>query len=167
MRKALMDTDKVILFITVTLSVFGLFNLVTASSREAVTNLDQSIYYYFYKHLIILCGSLVASLIVINMPLKKYYKFIPIIFFVILGLNAFLVIQGQTTRGASNWIDLGFFNLQPSELAKPAMIICLSFMLEKFNKVLRSDKVGHLKYILILLSIGLPLILLVCLQKDL
>ena len=167
MRKALMDTDKVILFITVTLSLFGLFNLVTASSREAVTNLDQSIYYYFYKHLIILCGSLVASLIVINMPLKKYYKFIPIIFFVILGLNAFLVIQGQTTRGASNWIDLGFFNLQPSELAKPAMIICLSFMLEKFNKVLRSDKVGHLKYILILLSIGLPLILLVCLQKDL
>lgn len=167
MRKAIMDTDKVILFITIILSLFGLFNIVTASSREAVINMDQSIYYYFYRHLIILIVALIGSLIVINYPLKRYYRWVPIMFFIIIGLNSFLVIEGQTTRGASNWIPLGFFNLQPSEVAKPVLIICLSYMLEKFNKVLSSDKVSHLKYLVILLAIGLPLILLVCLQKDL
>ena len=167
MRKVIRDSDKIILFITIVLSLFGLFNIVTASSREAVINLDKSIYYYFYRHLIILIVSLVISIIVMNMPLKKYYKFIPILYFMILGLNIFLIVQGSTTRGASNWIDLGFFNLQPSEIAKPIMIIALAFYLEKFNKVLVSNKVSHFKYIMIILSIGLPLVFLVVLQKDL
>lgn len=167
MRRVIRDSDKLILFITIVLSLFGLFNIVTASSREAVINLEKSIYYYFYRHLLILVASLVATIIVMNMPLKKYYKFIPLLFFGIIGLNVFLIVQGTTTRGASNWIDLGFFNLQPSEIAKPIMIIALSFYLEKFSKVLTSNKVSHLKYLLIILSIGIPLILLVVLQKDL
>ena len=167
MRKVIRDSDKLILFITIVLSLFGLFNIVTASSREAVINLEKSIYYYFYRHLLILIASLIASIIVMNMSLKKYYKFIPLLFFGIIGLNIFLIVQGTTTRGASNWIDLGFFNLQPSELAKPIMIIALAFYLEKFSKVLVSNKVNHLKYILIILAIGIPLILLVVLQKDL
>lgn len=167
MKSVIRDSDKLILFITIVLSLFGLFNIVTASSREAVINLEESLYYYFYRHLIILVASLIATIIVMHMPLKKYYKFIPLLFFGIIGLNIFLIVQGTTTRGASNWIDLGFFNLQPSELAKPIMIIALSFYLEKFSKVLTSNKVSHLKYILIILSIGIPLILLVVLQKDL
>ena len=167
MRRVIKDSDKLILFITIVLSLFGLFNIVTASSREAVINLEKSIYYYFYRHLLILVASLVATIIVMNMPLKKYYKFIPLLFFGIIGLNVFLIVQGTTTRGASNWIDLGFFNLQPSEVAKPIMIIALAFYLEKFSKVLTSNKVSHLKYLLIILSIGIPLILLVVLQKDL
>ena len=167
MRRVIRDSDKLILFITIVLSLFGLFNIVTASSREAVINLEKSIYYYFYRHLLILVASLVATIIVMNMPLKKYYKFIPLLFFGIIGLNVFLIVQGTTTRGASNWIDLGFFNLQPSEVAKPIMIIALAFYLEKFSKILTSNKVSHLKYLLIILSIGIPLILLVVLQKDL
>ena len=111
MKRAIRDCDKIILFITIVLSLFGLFNIVTASSREAVNNLDKSIYYYFYRHLIILVAGLVATIIVMKMPLKKYYKFIPILVVGIIGLNLFLIVQGTTTRGASNWIDLGFFNL--------------------------------------------------------
>lgn len=167
MRKVIGKSDKLILFITIVLSLFGLFNIVTASSREAVINLDESLYYYFYRHLIILVVSLVASIIVMKMPLKRYYGIIPLLYFVILGLNLFLVVQGTATRGASNWIDLGFFNLQPSELAKPIMIIAIAFYLEKFNKVLVSNKVSHLKYIMIILATSLPLVFLVILQKDL
>lgn len=165
--KTLKDTDKIILFITVLLSLFGLFNLVTASSREAVTNLDESIYYYFYRHLIILGISFVASVIVLRTPLKKYYKWLPIIFAVVIALNLYLVIQGKTTRGASNWIRLGFFNLQPSEIAKITVIMCTSFFLEKFRKILENPKIKHFKYILLFLLLGIPIILIVCVQKDL
>lgn len=167
MRRTLKDTDKVLLFITIIFSLYGLLNLVTASSREAVTNMDESIYYYFYRHAIILIMSLIASLIVIKMPLKKYYNFLPLLFFGVLALNLLLVIQGNTTRGASNWIDIGFFNLQPSELAKPVLIVSLAFILEKFNKILQNDNVKHFKVILFILLTAIPLILIVFMQKDL
>ena len=132
--------DKILFISVILLSLFGLFNLVTASSREAVTNLDESIYYYFYRHLIILFISLIASLFVLKTPLKKYYKCLPIMFIIFFVLNSYLVIKGQTTRGAANWIRLGFFNLQPSEVSKIVMIMCLSFFLEKFNKNLLQNK---------------------------
>lgn len=35
-------------------------------------------------------------------------------------------IMGATAKGATRWIDLGFFRLQPSELAKIAIIFALS-----------------------------------------
>ena len=46
--------DKILLLITIILALYGLFNIVTASSREAVTNLDKSLFYYFYRHLAVL-----------------------------------------------------------------------------------------------------------------
>ena len=57
-KKTFLGMDKTILFISLILIVFGTLNIVTASSREAVVNLDASIYYYFYRHSIILIISL-------------------------------------------------------------------------------------------------------------
>ena len=48
-KKTFMDMDKVLLFTTLILIVFGTLNIVTASSREAVINNDQSVFYYFYR----------------------------------------------------------------------------------------------------------------------
>lgn len=45
--------------------------------------------------------------------------------FVILLLIAILII-GKTVGGAQRWINLGFFNLQPSELAKLMLVITLA-----------------------------------------
>ena len=61
-----MDMDKTILFVSLILIIFGTLNIVTASSREAVVNLDESIYYYFFRHLIILVISTIGFLILIH-----------------------------------------------------------------------------------------------------
>ena len=159
--------DKILLIVTVILSLYGLFNIVTASSREAVTNLDQSIFYYFYRHLAILIMGLVASIIVIKTKLKNYYKFLPLIFFAIFGLNLWLIIKGHSTRGANNWIDLGFFNLQPSELSKIVIIVCLGFLFEMFSKRLANTKIKHTKEIWIIVFVGLSIPAIVFMQKDL
>ena len=53
-KRTFMDMDKVILFIVLALIIFGALNIVTASSREAAVNTFSGIYYYFFKHLIIL-----------------------------------------------------------------------------------------------------------------
>ena len=51
MKRALKNCDKFLLFLTIVFSLYGLFNLVTASSREAVTHINGSMFYYFFRHL--------------------------------------------------------------------------------------------------------------------
>ena len=77
LRKALRtfsDMDKVLFFTSLVLIIFGSLNIVTASSREAVVNADANMFYFFFKHMIILTISLVAFLFVFpniffNLPL--------------------------------------------------------------------------------------------------
>lgn len=159
--------DKILLFVTVVMSIYGLFNIVTASSREAVTNLDKSIFYYFYRHLAILIIGFIASLIIIKIDLKRYNKILPLVFFITFFLNIWLVMSGSSKRGANNWIDLGFFNLQPSEISKIVIILCMSFLFDIFYKKLRCEKIKHNEQIWIILFVGLSIPAIVFMQKDL
>jgi len=43
-----------------------------------------------------------------------------------LGMLLFVLLLGKTSMGATRWINLGFFNLQPSEVAKLVIILVLS-----------------------------------------
>lgn len=167
MKKSLKKCDKLLLFLTITLSLYGLFNLVTASSREAVTHINQSMFYYFFRHFIILVVGYVGGLIALNMPFKKYSKFLVLLFVIVLGLNTWLVLKGSSTRGANNWIPLGFFNLQPSEIAKPVVIVCLAFLFDKFSDALQNPKIKHGDRIWTIIIVGVLLPAVVFLQKDL
>lgn len=166
-KRKFRDMDKIILLISLFLIVFGALNIVTASSREAVVNLDQSIYYYFYRHSIILVMSVVGFLILINISTKNYGKFAFWVFLLVLFLNLYLIFKGATTRGAQNWLDLKFFKLQPSELAKPTLIVCISLLFEKYYKKLKDKTIKHDIMIWKIILIGLIFPLIVFFQKDL
>lgn len=82
------------------------------------------------------------------------------------ALNVALLILvlfvGKETYGAVRWIDLGFFDLQPSELAKPLLAITLGGFLAR-----REEQAGRLSTFLLALLHPLPVIGLVFLQPDL
>lgn len=166
-KKYINDMDKVLLISVIVLCIFGLLNIVTASSREAVINLDESLFYYFYRHLIFLVLGLIGTIIIVSIPTKKYYNYIPILYIVIVGLNLWLILRGSSTRGANNWINLGFFKLQPSELAKPILIVMLACLFEKYYKHLKNKTDLSVKKIMTIIITGSLLVLIVFLQKDL
>ena len=166
-NKNFMDMDKGILIVSFILIVFGTLNIITASSREAVVNLDANIYYYFFKHIVILIISLIGFLIITQINTKIYNKFMLIVLIVIALLNAILIFNGASTRGAQNWIDLGFFKLQPSELAKPVLIVSLGLLFEKHYKNLKKDNISHISMLIPIIIIGSSFPVLVALQKDL
>lgn len=166
-RKTFKDMDKVLFFTSLILIIFGTLNIVTASSREAVVNNDANLFYYFFKHSIILVGSLIGFIILLKIPTKQYRKLIPIIYIIILGLNTFLILRGVTTRGANNWIDLKFIKIQPSEFAKPILIITLGILFENNYRTLINVKEKHDIIIWKILGFGLIFPILVFLQKDL
>jgi len=72
-------------------------------------------------------------------------------------------LAGTTGMGATRWINLGFIQLQPSELMK----ITLALALARYYHMLEHDRVSHPLYLLPALAlIGLP-VLLVLRQPDL
>jgi len=54
------------------------------------------------------------------------------------GVNIILLlivlVNGHVGGGAARWINLGFMTLQPSEIAKIIMIVCLSKLIDKYQK---------------------------------
>lgn len=55
------------------------------------------------------------------------------IYVVVCVLLVVVLVAGTTIKGSQRWIDLGFFNLQPSELAKIAVILAMARYLSRFR----------------------------------
>lgn len=165
-RRNLKDLDKPLLIITVGLFIFGLLNIVTASSSESVTRYNTSLYYYFFQQLKMLGIGLLLSLFIINIDTKKYRFFAPLAFFTILALLIYLLLAGSDTCGSRNWLNIFGFTFQPSEFAKPIIIVCLGLLFETFYKKLRNKKIKHYDMIGIILFVGLLIPVIVFLQKD-
>ena len=167
-NKTLKDMDKILLLITTLLFIFGLFNIVTASSRAAVIRYNTSLYSYFFKQLVSIIVGLVATIFILKIPTKKYGYFGAAFYIVVLFLLLYVLFFVAEQQGSKNWIVIkGFGTIQPSEFAKPAMIIMVSFMFEKMFKNLRNPNINHYNSIAKILFIGglYPAIIFLC--KDL
>ena len=160
------DMDKTILFTTLILTVFGTLNIVTASSREAVLNTNSGMFYYFYKHILILILCLIEFIVLLLMPTKKYNKYIPLLYLLVLGANVFLVMNGVAINGATGWINFGRINLQPSEFAKPVVIITMAILLSNYDKLFRIPGAKRSKEVGIVIFMILVFPIFVFLQRD-
>ncbi len=164
-KKIFNKMDKPLLFVTIFLFLFGLFNIVTASSREAINN-DVDLYYYFYRHIIMLGIGLFFSIFLIIIDTNKYKKWIPLFFLVIAGILLYLLFYGAYHRGAQNWISIFGIKFQPSEFAKPITIVFLAVLFEFFYKKLRNKSITHYNIIAIILFVGVSIPVIIFAQKD-
>lgn len=65
-------------------------------------------------------------LIVSNIDYRSTYKLVVPMYILSTILLVVVLILGFETRGSLRWIPLGFFNIQPSEFAKPALVLALA-----------------------------------------
>ena len=167
LKKDIRDMDKPLLIVSILLFVFGLLNIVNASSKAVVLRYNTSLYTYFYKQGIFLIVGLILTLFIIHIPSKRYHAWSPIAFIGITLMLVYLSMYGTVHKGSNNWIDLGVFSLQPSEFSKPIMIVCLSLLFERFLSRLRNKKLNHYDFIGIILFVGCLFPAIVFFQKDL
>lgn len=147
--------------------IFGLINIVTASSREAVLVDKKGIYYYFYKQMIILFISAIGFTCASLCPTHIYKNLGKYLYIGVVCLIIYCFVSGAK-RGAYNWIVIGSFQFQPSEMAKIILILCLAAMFEKYYKIYRTPEAKNHNTILaltLIVLIFIPIILF--LQKDL
>lgn len=159
------NLDKTLLFFSSALFIFGLLNIVTASSRAAVVNYDVSIYYYFYRQLLFILVGLVLSFIIIKTDTKYYKVIIPFLFIVAIFLNLWALTYDELS-GSRNWIDLKVIKIQPSEISKPIIIALLALLFEKYYRKLRTVNIKHFGMIAFIIGVSLIIPVIIVVQKD-
>ena len=148
--------------VMIVLLVIGLGELMSASSIRGLNDASDR-FYYLKKQLVGLGVGLVAMLVLIRIPYQRFRPFAyPFLLLSFGGLIAVLV-NGLDRNGSRRWLDLGFVTIQPSELAKLAVIGALAVALERNADRLED---GRFFYYPILGVVGLTGFL-IMLQPDL
>jgi cell division protein FtsW len=120
-----LKTDWVLFTTIVVMVFFGVVMLYSASSVMAQLKFGSS-WHFFYRQL-----AWMAVAIVIMMLLKRmHYRTLqnPTVAFAAMGVALILLLIVYFVDGAHHrWLRIGPLGVQPSELAKPALVIFLAF----------------------------------------
>lgn len=135
--------DYVLVWLLFILCLVGLIAILSASAHVAQAQIGDASF-YFKKQLIGIgfgCAGLLIALRIDVYQLPYWIKPLMIITLILL-VCTHIPGLGLTIKGASRWLNLPGIRLQPSELAKPVIIIYLACILgqAKFNLLSFKDK---------------------------
>ena len=127
---------KVILITYCLLCVIGLVVMLDISSV-------QSSMRYFYRQLFFMIISAIFAIVILyTLNLEKLRVLSPYIVYLTILLLIIVLVKGNTVKGATRQINLGFINFQPSVLARLALIFYFAHILDKKNEELVSSTTG-------------------------
>jgi len=121
--------DYILIFVTVCLVSFGVTMVFSASPGLGLSVGDA--FYYVKRHLFYLFIGLGAFWFALKSNLQNWKRWSFFIFAASLVSLLLVLIPhiGLELNGSKRWIDLGFFTIQPSEIAKFAVILFLATIL--------------------------------------
>ncbi|WP_080840302.1 putative lipid II flippase FtsW [Cohnella massiliensis] len=143
--------DFLLLIMTLLLVGFGLVMVFSASSSMTVVSKDFGYdALYFTKKQVMWAGlGTVAMLVLMNIPYERYKKlFLPFLVFTIVLL--FIVPFVGDVNGASSWLKIAGFGIQPTEFAKLAVILYLAAIITKKQEKFREFKRGLLPVMIVI-----------------
>lgn len=152
--------DPGFLFTVIILLMAGL--LTVLSSSYAAASYDRSGvtggngFYFFLRQSVFAAAGIGAMLCASLIPMRVYRKYTVHFFVLSIVLLALVPIVGVKFNGARRWLGVGGLTVQPSELAKLAVIFLFSDMICRFKAKMRTFRFGILPFLCILvLIIGL------------
>jgi rod shape determining protein RodA len=107
------------------------------------------------KQLFFIGVSIVGILLILALEANFYERFASLLYVISLVLLVGLFIFGKTIAGATSWYDLGFFNLQPSEIAKVSTALALAKYLSDIQTDIKRRKDQLYAFLIILLPVAL------------
>ena len=138
--------DKAIWIIYLFLCLISIVEVFSASSTLTYKSGDH--WGPITNHLTLLMVGTIAVWIVHNIPCRWFKTFI-VLLPISWVLLAAVFILGSLTNGAKRWIDFGFIQFQPSEVAKMGTIITVAFILSRMQEENGANKKAF-KYICII-----------------
>ena len=140
--------DLTFLILTLLLLTIGLIMLFSASYASALYYRNNS--YVFISNQLLFAA---IGIVLMMMISTVNYKVLEKLSWPIMGITVILlviVLFCPPINNARRWIPLPFFNVQPSEIAKFAVVIMFAHFAVKFQEKMRTFKYGVLPFLSIL-----------------
>jgi cell division protein FtsW len=141
--------DRQLLIATFILMCIGMVIVASSSIPEGIAlSADPFRFLKRQSFYLLLCLVLLSA--VVSVPMKFWYDHQgTILSFIFLGLIAVLFV-GTEVNGAHRWLRFGPVNIQPSEFAKPAIILFLASYLYRRQKEVIDTIKGFIKPLIVL-----------------
>ena len=149
------ELDYLLIVCVIILSIVSLFVMYSTDGGEILFHTRN----HFYK----LVTFFPLMIILAFFSLRFWHNLSYIIYLSVILLLIWVSFFGIQSSGSQRWMDLYFFVLQPSELMKVAIILCLA----KYYHRLKIENVNTLSSIIIVLSIIVLPVIFVLSQPDL
>ena len=135
--------DTTFLLIVIGLILYGIIMAYSASSIYGVQHKEDSLY-YVKRHLFFVLFAVAISAIYITVVRPWQLRlFTPPVYVVSVLLLLLVLVVGVSEGEAQRWIQLGPITIQPSEIAKLAVVLMLSLFMSKYeDKVMSNHKFG-------------------------
>ena len=156
-RRGPMDVPFLLLVLIIL--TIGVITVLSASFARAYYKHDEPTRFFIRQLFFAVTG--VGIMVVLSRFHVSFFRRNSMLLLLIaIGLLALVPIIGKTFNGAKRWIGIGdLFTVQPSEIAKIAVIMSFSYMICMFKDRMKTFKYGVLPFgVIILFVVGLLLL---------
>ena len=122
--------------------IFGVVMNYSASCVYAEQIYNDSTYFLVRYVAFAMISVAVTSVFVVKATLSFWYRFAKWTYLITLGMLALVLVIGSVGGGAQRWIRIGPLTLQPSEIAKLAVVLMLARYLSDNSERVVSRKKG-------------------------
>src|SRR3989338_3934951 len=121
-RKLFRDLDKVVLLLALSIFLFGLFILYSATQAKGLA-FNES---YCLRQVNWMLIGTMSLILIISISYQKLIDISYILYGINIVLLILVLILGRARLGAQRWFSIGAFTFQPSEFIKLNLILALS-----------------------------------------
>ncbi len=152
--------DPILLGLSMTLITVGLVAISSASIEYGDFNFGNP-WYHTQRHLLYIVLATIAGAIAYRVPTDIWLRTSPWWLLFALALLILVLIPGigRNVNGSQRWLPLGPFTLQPSEIAKFALVLYCAGYLVRHTEAVRSHWSGLARPVAVLAMFALLLLL--------
>lgn len=148
-----MQSDRPLLIAVIFLVVIGVMAIFSASAPKCI-EMGLNPARFLVQQIFGIIVGVVGLRFLSNFHYKKLIKYTLPIAWTVVGMLILVKIAGVTVNGAQRWINIGPMSLQPSEFAKPAVVLLLAAVFTKDTNLLDNDKIVT-AFLPIMIMVGL------------
>ena len=141
-RYKLKNFDFLLVLLVIALNVIGI--LAIGSAKQSVQS----------KQILGMAVGLIAMLVIAFLDYSRLLKLAWIGYLFVIVTLILVHFFGRSANGAARWLDLGFFDLQPSETAKILLILFYAQFIMKYREQFNTMRVLLLAVLFVLMFVG-------------
>lgn len=142
--------DKVLSIVVMFLVIIGVMAVFSASVPKCINSGISPLHFTLMQMIGVVIGYL-GLRVLVNFDYKKLVNLTNGFAVFVIALLAIVLMKGDIINGAQRWISIGPLSLQPSEFAKPAVVMLLAKIFSKDVNLFDSKK--YSTYLLIIIMV--------------